>query len=407
MRHVPIKVLLILWLSICAAAQGADSLPPGTRLRVQMQTRVETKTSHVGDMVEAVLSEPIQGSTALPVGTRLTGRVTQVSAESRTNHTHALLRLLFTEAALPNGQRIQIQAVMQSLGIQEQVDNEGIATIDSLSHDFILKSGRSLWLRVNSVPSEQPVALKSQDESEPPHESTDSKASSGTARLGDLLIAINTIAIPSKSSANSDRYDLSVSGTIRNVGENPVCTFLTAKVETSFKLQESATITIDHNGGMIREMLPGEVADVNFVASIKNGTDPLRLTVSQGMTQQGCGNDSHIIFNTEVSLPITVPPGMNPSGAVHPGAVTPPRVLQKTDPFYPVEAAAGQSGSVVISAIVGADGTVHDPKVIRSLGQGFDEKPLEAVKEWKFDPATKDGRKVAVKVSIEVNFRPR
>ena len=261
--------------------------------------------------------------------------------------------------------------------------------------------------RLAGLPVEKPTPASTK--SEPPHESTETHTadSPGSKRLGDLLIGISTIAIPTASSANADRYYVSLSGTIQNVGKNPVCTPLTAKVETSLKLQETATIRIDHDGGTIREMLPGEVANVNFDASIKNGTDPLKLTVSQPTPQQGCGNHSHIIFNTEVSIPITVPPGQNPSGAVHPGAVTPPRALHKTDPDYPVEAAAGQSGSVVISAIVGADGTVHDPKVIRSLGQGFDEKALEAVKEWKFEPTTKDGRKIPVTVNIEVNFRPR
>jgi TonB family protein len=35
----------------------------------------------------------------------------------------------------------------------------------------------------------------------------------------------------------------------------------------------------------------------------------------------------------------------------------------------------------------------------------LDEKAVEAVRRWKFDPAKKDGQAVAVQISIEVNFR--
>jgi TonB family protein len=47
---------------------------------------------------------------------------------------------------------------------------------------------------------------------------------------------------------------------------------------------------------------------------------------------------------------------------------------------------------------------VHDVKVSRSLGLGLDEKAMEAVKVWKFDPARKNGQPVAVEMTIEVNF---
>jgi len=36
---------------------------------------------------------------------------------------------------------------------------------------------------------------------------------------------------------------------------------------------------------------------------------------------------------------------------------------------------------------------------------GLDEKAIEAVRQWKFKPATKDGHPVAVQVNIEVSFR--
>jgi protein TonB len=50
------------------------------------------------------------------------------------------------------------------------------------------------------------------------------------------------------------------------------------------------------------------------------------------------------------------------------------------------------------------DGRVHNPRVVRSLGMGLDEKALAVVKLWKFDPGKKDGRPVAVEMGLEISF---
>jgi periplasmic protein TonB len=54
--------------------------------------------------------------------------------------------------------------------------------------------------------------------------------------------------------------------------------------------------------------------------------------------------------------------------------------------------------------VVGTDGNVHDVKVVRKLGYGLDEEAIKAVKQWEFQPSTKDGVPVPVTVSVNVNF---
>lgn len=85
--------------------------------------------------------------------------------------------------------------------------------------------------------------------------------------------------------------------------------------------------------------------------------------------------------------------------------VAPPVVIYNPDPDYSDEARkAKYQGTVVLNVIVGADGRVYNPSIARSLGMGLDEKAIERVKEWKFKPATKDGKPVPVQVNVEVSF---
>ena len=88
------------------------------------------------------------------------------------------------------------------------------------------------------------------------------------------------------------------------------------------------------------------------------------------------------------------------------GGVSAPRALYAPDPEYSEEARkAKYQGTVVLWVIVGPDGHPHDIRVQRSVGMGLDEKAIEAVRTWKFEPARKDGQPVAVQINVEVNFR--
>lgn len=88
------------------------------------------------------------------------------------------------------------------------------------------------------------------------------------------------------------------------------------------------------------------------------------------------------------------------------GGVSAPKAIFTPDPEYSEEARkAKYQGTVVLYVVIGPDGRPHDIQVQRSLGMGLDEKAMEAVRRWKFEPARKDGQAVAVLVNIEVNFR--
>jgi periplasmic protein TonB len=88
------------------------------------------------------------------------------------------------------------------------------------------------------------------------------------------------------------------------------------------------------------------------------------------------------------------------------GGVSAPRPLYTPDPEYSEEARKVRyEGTCVLWLIVGSDGKPRDVRVARALGFGLDERAIQAVTQWKFEPAMKDGRPVAVQMNVEVNFR--
>jgi len=83
-----------------------------------------------------------------------------------------------------------------------------------------------------------------------------------------------------------------------------------------------------------------------------------------------------------------------------------PKLVSKSEPNYTQEARDAKiEGAVLLSAVIGADGSISDASVIRSLDKGLDRNAVEAIESWVFEPATKDGQPVPVGVKIEVNFR--
>lgn len=87
------------------------------------------------------------------------------------------------------------------------------------------------------------------------------------------------------------------------------------------------------------------------------------------------------------------------------GGVSAPRAVFAPDPEYSEEARkAKYQGTCVLWLVVGPDGRPREIRVARTLGLGLDEKAIEAVKQWKFEPAMKDGRPVAVQINVEVTF---
>jgi len=89
------------------------------------------------------------------------------------------------------------------------------------------------------------------------------------------------------------------------------------------------------------------------------------------------------------------------------GAIPVPRgTLQtKVDPEYSEEArAVGLQGSVILDIEIAPDGHTQNPRVIHGLGMGLDEKAIEIVKQWRYNPAPNINAPILHRV-VEVSFR--
>jgi TonB family protein len=85
--------------------------------------------------------------------------------------------------------------------------------------------------------------------------------------------------------------------------------------------------------------------------------------------------------------------------------MTAPQAIYSPEPSFSDEARKAKvQGIVLLMIVVGKDGRPYDVHVRQSLGMGLDEKAIEAVKNWRFRPATLNGQPVATQIAVEVNF---
>ncbi len=87
------------------------------------------------------------------------------------------------------------------------------------------------------------------------------------------------------------------------------------------------------------------------------------------------------------------------------GDVKGPKLVHYVEPaFSPSSKEAFVEGTVKISTVVTREGVATDLHVTSGLNAEEDKTAVEAVKQWKFDPGTKDGQPVNVRVTVEVTF---
>ena len=93
-------------------------------------------------------------------------------------------------------------------------------------------------------------------------------------------------------------------------------------------------------------------------------------------------------------------------GPYRPGSgIEPPRLVHEVKADYTDDARRRSiSGDVLLEIVVRSDGGVGEVRILRGLGAGLDQRAVQAVRQWRFDPARRKGVPVDVLVEVAVEF---
>lgn len=116
-----------------------------------------------------------------------------------------------------------------------------------------------------------------------------------------------------------------------------------------------------------------------------------------------------------VDLPVPVdigfaipeaPPEPEPTGPIHlTHEITRPVKTHYPSPQYTeIARKARIEGTVILQSVIDTDGRVVDVKLLKGLSMGLSEKAIEAVQEWRFEPALLRGKPVSVYYTLTVHF---
>ncbi len=141
------------------------------------------------------------------------------------------------------------------------------------------------------------------------------------------------------------------------------------------------------------------ISDKKIITPLTPAMETLKSKPAVG-TEAIFGEDKTVWVRDESSK-TTIPAAK--SGA---GGYSYPACIYCPQARYTDEAVkAKASGTVALSAVIGADGKAQRISVQRALPCGLDQRAIDAIKDWKFEPAAgPDGKPAAVVQTIEVTF---
>ena len=87
------------------------------------------------------------------------------------------------------------------------------------------------------------------------------------------------------------------------------------------------------------------------------------------------------------------------------GDVKSPKLIHYVEPeFSPSSKEAYVEGTVKISTVITTEGKPTDCRVIHGLSTQEDRTAMDALKQWTFEPGSKSGKQVKVRITVEIDF---
>lgn len=165
------------------------------------------------------------------------------------------------------------------------------------------------------------------------------------------------------------------------------------------------TIFLQNQASLVQKLADATQARIALVG--------YHRTVHYAMSPEDLANFRRIaaLWNAPVLPPMPSKPIEErlPSSALAAGesGITNPVPISKVKPRFPLFAKGKRAyGRVVLEAVVRKDGTVGEIKVKQAAGGdcGFEESAIEAVREWRYEPGTKDGQPIDVYFNMVIDF---
>jgi len=111
------------------------------------------------------------------------------------------------------------------------------------------------------------------------------------------------------------------------------------------------------------------------------------------------------IAQIDIEFTLAHAPPAQYDGMIWASGTTIPKVLTRVEPQYTSEAAQARvTGTVVLQGVIGTDGSTKVVKIVKPLTLDLTLSAVEAIQQWTFIPANRDGKEIPVSVVIEVHF---
>jgi TonB family protein len=170
----------------------------------------------------------------------------------------------------------------------------------------------------------------------------------------------------------------------------------------------------------------GTVGDVRITKSLEAGLDAQAiLSAKQWLFKPAMKDGTPVNMIVGLAIEFKLPGAPAAAPVVIPGAVdshdkpfyffnyspnaqgiVPPKPIKQASPKYTSEAMRAKiQGDVDVEIIVQKDGTVGDVRVTKSLDPDLDEAAITAARQWRFQPATKNGEPVEYTCTLSLEFR--
>lgn len=173
--------------------------------------------------------------------------------------------------------------------------------------------------------------------------------------------------------------------------------------------QSANAVLVGHLGGNGDKLtLTVQLLDAHFLTGNPRDHREVRKGPQEKVQMTITGTDEQFRKPSEPFREVPGPQADEDQGALRAGrnGVTVPIGYYAPTPEYTDFARTTKiQGAIVLMAIVSEAGGAENLKIVKGLPFGLNQASLDAVRKWKFHPATLDGKAVPVQVPIEVTFR--